>query len=179
MFKDFTDFIIVTLPPDTVISKLWSLKKIKERPDYHPEESAFHHVRIVTERLFVTNDIDLIFAGALHDIFKAKTAKINEKTGYITCPGHDKLAAEFVLDDPDVFEWITKNGGDPKTVSSLCGDHMRFHQFGEMKKSKQREFISRPHWDKLKILGAADNMLVEFDLDDLEKSWKWNRNKEE
>jgi hypothetical protein len=42
-----------------------------------------------------------------------------------------------------------------------------------MKKSKQDEFKSRPHWNKLIYLGAADNMLEEFDINNLEKSWKW------
>jgi hypothetical protein len=52
---------------------------------------------------------------------------------------------------------------------------MRFHIFGEMRKAKKREFMSRPHWGKLEFLGAADNMLEEFDINNLEKSWKWKR----
>jgi ribonucleotide reductase alpha subunit len=30
-------------------------------------------------------------------------------------------------------------------------------------------------WKKLQYHGAADNMLVEFDMDDLDKSFKFNK----
>jgi hypothetical protein len=30
-------------------------------------------------------------------------------------------------------------------------------------------------WNQLQIFGAADNMIEEFDLNNLEKSWKWKR----
>ena len=115
----------------------------------------------------------LIFAGCLHDLFKHDTQQINPKNGFVTCPGHDTRVASFIRSNTIVQEWITSNGGDVETVASLCKDHMRFHQFGDMKKSKQDEFRTRPHWGKLIYLGAADNMLEEFDPNNLEKSWKW------
>jgi hypothetical protein len=121
----------------------------------------------------LTDDIDLIFAGCMHDLFKLDTLAINPKTGFPTCPGHDTRVASFIRSNTEVQEWMGRFGADTETVALLCGDHMRFHQFARMKKSKQDEFKSRSHWGKLIYLGAADNMLVDFDVNNLEKSWKW------
>ena len=172
---DFNHIIKNTSVPISVSSRLKSLKSLRERPDFHPEESAFEHIRIVTSRLIQTGDPDLIISGVLHDLFKHDTARLNTKTGFPTCPGHDTAVASFIREDNEVQAWIQSFGGDIETIASLCQDHMRFHNFIDMKKSKQEEFMSRSHWKKLEFLGAADNMLEEFDMNNLEKSWKWKR----
>jgi hypothetical protein len=173
LFSDFSHFLELTRPPKSVTERLFKLKGLRERPDYHPEPNTFEHIRIVTERLMKTEDIDLIFAGCMHDLFKLDTLRINPKTGLPTCPGHDTEVAKFIREEKEVQEWMEEFGANVEMVASLCQDHMRFHQFGNMKKSKQDEFKSRPHWNKLIYLGAADNMLEEFDINNLEKSWKW------
>ncbi len=174
-FKSFIELLQITRPPHSVVSRLDLLKTLRERPDFHPEASAYEHIKIVTERLIPTEDPDLIMAGALHDLFKYDTVRINPKNGFPTCPGHDTEVAKFILREKDVQEWIETIGANVETVANLCRDHMRFHQFDKMRKVKQDEFMSRPHWDKLEVLGAADNMLAEFDINNLEKSWKWKR----
>lgn len=165
---------LVESAPLIIQEKLEALKTLRERPDYHPEPNTFEHIRIVTERLMQTGDIDLIIAGLMHDICKLDCVKTNPKTGQPTSPGHDKAAAELVW-NPYVRAWIDSLGADPEMVSALCAQHMRFHQFGKMKESKQRAFQEMPCWNKLVYLGAADNMLEEFNIDNLQKSWKWNR----
>jgi hypothetical protein len=173
-FENFKQFLEVTNPPSSVTDRLENLKTLRERPDYHPEPNTFEHIRIVTERLMETNDMDLVFAGCMHDLFKLDTLAINPKTGFPTCPGHDTRVASFIRSNNEVQEWMKRFGADVETVAALCGDHMRFHQFAMMKRSKQEEFQSRPHWCKLIYLGAADNMIEEFDINNLEKSWKWS-----
>lgn len=174
-FKD-----LVESAPHTVKRKLEQLKFLRERPDYHPEPSAFEHIRIVTERLIPTEDPNLIFAGILHDICKFDTVKMNEKTGWPTSPGHDDEAHSLIGSmDNGIFGWIQKNGGDAFKVAGICKNHMRFHQLDRMRDSKKDQYIkdwtNSGIWDYLQIFGAADNMLEEFDLDNLEKSWKFNR----
>jgi hypothetical protein len=174
-FDNFEKFIEETGAPSSVTNRLEDLKMVRERPDYHPENSVYEHIKIVTERLMKTGDPDLILSGCLHDLFKLDTLRINPKTGYPTFPGHDKEVAIFIGNNKEIQDWIKRVGGDLLTVQSLCKDHMRFHQFALMRKAKQDEFVTRPHWNKLKVLGAADNMLEEFDINNLEKSWKWSR----
>lgn len=169
---------IIKDAPLVIQRKLEQLKTLRERPDFHPEPSAFCHIQIVTERLIATGDMNLILAGVLHDICKFDTVKMNEKTGWPTSPGHDKHAEILIRDTPDIKSWIIKMGGNSDKVAIICGAHMRFHQLGQMRPSKRdkqiQDWKDQDIWEKLQIHGAADNMLVEFDLNDLEKSWKFN-----
>ena len=174
---------IIESAPSVVKNKLFANQSLRERPDYHPEESAFEHIKIVTERLIPTGDMNLILAGIFHDICKAETAKTNPKTGWPTCPGHDIAAFDFIMETPVVQTWISNNGSDPRTVAHICLGHMRFHQLGGMRPQKRELIIlmwkEQGIWDYLQIFGAADNMLQEFDLNNLDKSWKFNQSKNE
>jgi hypothetical protein len=169
---------IIKDAPLVIQGKLEQLKTLRERPDFHPEPSTFHHIEIVTNRLSLTGDPDLIMAGVLHDICKLDCKTINPKTGHSTSPGHDKAACELIHNNRDIRQWITDNGSDWRKVAGIVLGHMRFHQLGQMRPSKRdkqiQDWKDQDIWEKLQIHGAADNMLVEFDLNDLEKSWKFN-----
>jgi hypothetical protein len=56
---------------------------------------------------------------------------------------------------------------------------MRFHQLGQKRpanRDKQiQDWTDAGLFDMLQIIGAADNMLVDFDLNNLDKSFKFNR----
>jgi hypothetical protein len=173
----FTD-LIKTAPP-VILRKLEQLKFLRERPDFHPEPSAFHHIQIVTDRLIPLGDPDLFLAGVLHDICKFDTVKMNEKTGFPTSPGHDQAAFDLIFSSSSIKDWIQDNGGDEVNVALICKGHMRFHQLKDMRQSKQenqvQEWTDLGIFDKLQIFGAADNMLEDFDINNLEKSFKFNR----
>lgn len=170
---------IIQTAPEIVREKLEALKGLRERPDYHPEPSTYHHIEIVTNRLIETGDPDLIMAGILHDICKLDCKTINPKTGNPTSPGHDKAASELIHNSREIRQWIADNGADWRNVAGIVYGHMRFHQLGAMrpfKRDKQiQDWRNQGIWDKLAIHGAADNMLEEFDLNNIEKSWKWKK----
>ena len=170
---------LIASAPKIIQVKLEQLKTLHERIDYHPEPSTYHHVEIVTNRLMQTGDADLVMAGVLHDICKLDCKTINPKTGNPTSPGHDKAASELIHNSQDIQQWIADNGADWKTVASICFSHMRFHQLGDMRPAKRdkqiQDWADMGIWDKLRFHGAADNMLVDFDMDDLDKSFKFNR----
>jgi len=165
--------------PKTISRKLEQLKFLRERPDFHPEPSAFHHIQIVTDRLIPTGDMDLIMAGILHDICKFDTVKMNEKTGWPTSPGHDQAAFDLIVNNSDIINWINDKGGFMPRVALICKGHMRFHQLGDMRPAKREaqiaEWKTAEVFDKLQIFGAADNMIEDFDLSNIEKSFKFNR----
>jgi len=167
---------IIQTAPHVIQRKLEQLKFLRERPDFHPEPSAFHHIEIVTNRLIPTGNPDLIMAGILHDICKFDTVRENPKTGFPTSPGHDDAAHDLILNDQSIQDFIRQNGAKVTTVANICKAHMRFHQLGQMRPAKRDKHIQdltdQGIFDLLKIFGAADNMLVEFDLDNLHKSWK-------
>ena len=167
---------IIQTAPHIIKRKLEQLKFLRERPDYHPEPSAYHHIEIVTNRLIPTGNPNLIMAGILHDISKFDTVKMNEKTGWPTSLGHDDVAFQLVTDNMQVRSFCVQNNANPDIVALICKNHMRFHQIGQMRPVKRdrqiQEWTDQQIWDDLQIFGAADNMLVEFDINDLQKSFK-------
>jgi hypothetical protein len=170
---------IIDTAPHIIKRKLEQLKFLRERPDFHPEPSAFHHIQIVTDRLIPTGNPNLIMAGVLHDIAKFDTVKQNPKTGFPTSPGHDDVAFTLVMDNMQVRAFCTQNNADPDTVALICKNHMRFHQLGDMRPAKRdrqiQDWKDQGIFDMLQIFGAADNMLADFDLNNLDKSFKFNR----
>jgi ERCC4-related helicase len=101
---------------------------------------------------------------------------MNEKTGWPTSPGHDDVAFQLVMDNMQVRAFCVQNNANPDIVALICKNHMRFHQIGQMRPVKRdrqiQEWTDQQIWDDLQIFGAADNMLVEFDINDLQKSFK-------
>ena len=170
----FTD--IIQTAPHIIQRKLEQLKFLRERPDFHPEPSAFHHIQIVTDRLIPTGNPNLIMAGVLHDIAKFDTVRQNPKTGFPTSPGHDDVAFQLIMDNMQVRAFCTQHGANPDTVALICKNHMRFHQLGQMRPAKRdkqiQDWTDQGIFDMLQIFGAADNMLVDFDLADIQKSFK-------
>lgn len=157
--------------PLIVRRKLVQLKFLRERPDFHPEPSTFEHIKIVTERLKTTRDINLVFSGILHDICKLDTVQVNEKTGWPTSPGHATAAFELIKDTASIKDWIFNNGGNWLTVANICNGHMRIQQLDGMKEAKRlktiQEWKEQEIWESLQIFTEADNMLQEFNLENV------------
>ena len=153
-FATFEELLV--LVPEEIKMLIEGLKQLRERPDFHPEENCWIHVKIVTERLITTGDIDLIIAGLFHDCGKLVMNKTNPKSGFPTAPGHDKFGAEKVIAHK---EWVSEMGADPEMVAEICAQHMRIKQIGEMKPAKQKAMRDLKCFDKLCIFEKADDML--------------------
>lgn len=163
--------IVDTLPILLKI-KLYSLKHLTERNDYHPEANTFEHVRIVTERCMSTHDNDLIMAGIFHDIGKLDAAyqvkdnkygtdyfTENLSTGKIKTYGHERIAVNIV----DSYKsFIEDFGANYEVVRFLVGEHMRVKQLSKMKKTTASRLTEHEFFPKLAIFTDADSMLKEF-----------------
>jgi hypothetical protein len=150
--------LIPTLPQH-IQDKLETLKGMRERKDYHPEPSVWHHIEIVTNRCIRFGDKDLIMAGIFHDLHKLDTMVLNPKTGHPSSPGHDKWASKTIQKDEIVREFITSFGADPEIVAGICGEHMRMHQIAQMRPLKQKKMADLPYFDKLAVFCLFDDML--------------------
>ena len=162
---------LIESTPTLVKRKLVQLKFLRERPDFHPEPSTFEHIKIVTKRLEQTGDINLILSGILHDICKLDVVKENQKTGFPTSPGHEDAAFELITHNSEIIDWIFKNGGNWFKVANIVKNHGRIHQLPEMRESKRlkniQEWKELEIWESLQIFGNADNMLQEFNLENV------------
>lgn len=153
------------MAPSEVRAKLDENRQLRERPDFHPEPNAFIHIKIVTDRLCYQNinDPSLPLAGIFHDITKMECARPNPKTGWPTSPQHDIKGAQF---SKQFSGWITEMGGDPEKVYWLCKEHMRFHDFLKMKKSKRDILGAHPWFHDLVLFAKADDMTSSWGSDD-------------
>ena len=162
---------LIESTPTLVKRKLVQLKSLRERPDFHPEPSTFEHIKIVTQRLEQTGDINLILSGILHDICKLDVVKENQKTGFPTSPGHEDAAFELITHNSEIIDWIFKNGGNWFKVANIVKNHGRIHQLPEMREAKRlkniQEWKELEIWESLQIFGNADNMLQEFNLENV------------
>ena len=167
-FKTFEE--IVDAMPFHLRKMTLDLKGLRERPDYHPEASAYEHVRIVTERILSLPESyqykwTLVAAAVFHDLGKRITAKPNEKLveklgkAYPTSPGHDKFGAEMaVLESDWIFDTFGVHHGP---VSYICKEHMRISSFPNMRTSKQKAYMEDTYFSELCTFHMADDMLLE------------------
>jgi hypothetical protein len=146
--------------PQKIQDMFIELGRLRERPDYHPEESAAKHIEIVTNRCIASNNPNLIMTAFFHDLFKAETARPNPKNGFPTCPGHDAASASFIRRDEDAQAFIRLFRADVETVAWLVSQHMRIAQIDNMRASKQAAFRAEPHFRLLEAFHCCDNMLV-------------------
>lgn len=146
--------------PQRVQDMFLELSRLRERPDYHPEESAAKHIEIVTDRCIASNNANLIMTGFFHDLFKAQTARPNPKNGFPTCPGHDTMSERFINENADIQEFIRSFKATPEIVAWLVGQHMRIAQIGVMRASKQEAFRAHPNFRLLEAFHCCDNMLI-------------------
>lgn len=157
--------------PLLIKRKLVQLKFLNERPDFHPEPSVFEHIKIVTTRLIETGNIELILSGILHDICKLDVVRENPKTGWPSSPGHEDAAFDLIIHSPEIIDWIFQNGGNWNKVAHIVKNHGRIHQLPEMREAKRlkniQEWKELEIWESLQIFGKADNMLEEFNLEEI------------
>ena len=145
-----------------VREKLESLKKLRERPDFHPEENTYEHVRIVVERLITTDDPDLIMTGLFHDLFKLDCVVVGP-TGHPSSPGHETAAEKLITTNQEVRDFIALNGADPDNVAFMCGQHMRVKRLGEMTPNKVKSILSHRLYPSLLTFTIADRMLMDWE----------------
>lgn len=166
MFNTFEQ--LVAISPIVIQERLEKLKTNPERLDYHPEGNTYDHIKIVTERLMQTGDMDLIMAGLFHDLFKLETTKPHPKKGHPCAFGHEIGSARLVLDNENK-EFIKRCGGNVGTVHGIVLNHMKMKQYDKMKPNKQKILDELPYIKKLRVFTLADSMLTEWDINNVKK----------
>jgi hypothetical protein len=156
----FTFDELLKIMPIEVRAKLDENLTLRENPKFHPEENAFEHIKIVTNRLTKTKDINLILAGLFHDICKKESAIPREKSPWFLCRDHEKKGADFAMEHKN---FILSLGGNPKKIHWIIWNHMRIKIFDEMRKKKQKELTSNKWFNDLLTFSKADKMFFDWD----------------
>jgi HD superfamily phosphodiesterase len=150
-FEDLLEIV-----PTDITNILNKMKSMRENPAWHPEASAYEHVKIVTERAISTGDINLVIGALFHDLGKEATRAPSKKGEFETSFGHEKISAELVEKYP---LWITTVGAKPEIVYEIVNQHMRMHRINDMKPSKQATLRSNPHFDRISKFAQMDSMI--------------------
>ena len=137
-FKKFKD-LFNTMPPQ-LKKRVYDLKKIKQRKDYHPEGNVLKHTIYAVERALKTGDIDLAIAAMLHDVGKDETSGIHPKKGHETHWGHEEVSSKLVK---KYRKWIIGIGGKPSDVYYIIKNSGKIKSFHSMKKFKQDKMKSQ------------------------------------
>lgn len=152
--KGITDFksLFKTLPPK-LQKRVYALKDVPQRLDYHPEGNTLKHTIMVVNRALKDDDMDMAIAAMFHDIGKDETAEFNPKTGYFSHHGHEKVSAQLVKEYKD---WIKEMGGNPANIYYIVRNHMRFKQLTAMRPGKKKKLKAFRAYDKLQKFSKHD-----------------------
>ena len=115
--------------------EIYDLIGVLQPEKYHPEGDAFEHTMIVLDNVAnLTDNLELRFAGLVHDLGKGVTPK----ELYPKHHGHGKAGVKLV-------ETLCKRLKLPKSYMKVgkttCKEHMRVWQFYQMSAAKKVDFI--------------------------------------
>lgn len=127
---------------------------IKERDDYHPEYSLFHHILTVINNVSEYNDINLSVAALYHDLGKVFTYKIHNNSY-----GHELTSAWLLMEDFDKLKQLG-NDFDYDIVHWIVLNHLKAGKIIDNIKSKDDyKLLTNKNWLALEKFANADNML--------------------
>ncbi len=153
---------ILHTAPDIIRNILEGLKDHQENPAYHGESNAYEHIKIVTERLLKTGDMDLVMAAVMHDLGKLSTAEKSDEGPWNSSHGHENVSSQLVMRYKD---WIQQMGANPYVVNEIVKNHMKI-KFDAISKKDKDKLERYTIFQKLTQFMNADNMNRKWDLDE-------------
>jgi putative nucleotidyltransferase with HDIG domain len=136
-----------------ILPEVSNLKGVSQDERYHPEKDTFIHVTLAIQSLPPNSSLALVLATLLHDVGKPATR--TEENNEIHFYSHEEVGAKiseeilrrlkFPLDIIEEVKWLVAN-------------HMRIHEFPNMRKSKQIRLVQEPYFSNLLELIRADIM---------------------
>lgn len=143
-----------------ILPEISNLKGVTQDERYHPEKDTFVHTILAIKSLPKDSSLELVLATLLHDVGKPATRTVeyndnNTNNMEIHFYSHEDVGAE-------IAERILKRLKFPSytvdEVKWLVANHMRIHNFPEMRKSKQIRLVQEPYFNNLLKLLRADIM---------------------
>jgi poly(A) polymerase len=131
-----------------ILPEIEALKGCEQPPQFHPEGDVFRHTRLMLSLLPSEVSVPLVFSVLLHDIGKPATASVDE-TGRIRFSGHDKLGATMT---ESVMQRLRFSRAEIEATVEAVDQHMVFKDVPNMRVSRLKRFMARPHFaDELEL----------------------------
>jgi poly(A) polymerase len=112
----------------------------EQSPDYHPEGTVYHHIRLMLGHLPANASTALSWAVLLHDIAKPVTATCDPQEGQIHFYGHEKVGEDMAV---ALLERLRFPRKDITEIAACVRLHMQFKDAPRMGKSALRRLLLR------------------------------------
>jgi poly(A) polymerase len=136
-----------------ILPEVDALKGCEQPPQFHPEGDVFVHTRRMIELLPQQVTVPLVFSVLLHDIGKPPTFSYDEADQRIRFSGHDKVGAEMAR---RVMERLRFSREEIEATVEAVDQHMVFKDVRQMRVSRLRRFMARPHFEEELELHRVD-----------------------
>ena len=135
-----------------VLPEIAALKGCEQPPQFHPEGDVFVHTRIMLGLLPAEVSLPLVLSVLFHDIGKPPTFAVDED-GRIRFNGHDKIGAEMT---EALMTRLRFPRADIEATVEAVANHMVFKDVQQMRVSKLKRFMARPHFEQEMELHRVD-----------------------
>lgn len=136
-----------------ILPEVSNLKGILQDERYHPEKDTFIHTTLAIKSLPPYASLELILATLLHDVGKPATRTVDDNE--IHFYSHEDVGAEM---SDRILRRLKFPSYTIDEVKWLVANHMRIHEFPNMRKSKQMRLIQEPYFSNLLELLRVDVM---------------------
>lgn len=136
-----------------ILPEITNLKGVSQDERYHPEKDTFIHTTLAVKSLPQDASLVLILATLLHDVGKPATR--TEEGKEIHFYSHEEVGAKM---SEEILHRLKFPSYTIDNVKWLVANHMRIHEFPNMRKSKQIRFVQEPYFSNLLELLRADIM---------------------
>jgi putative nucleotidyltransferase with HDIG domain len=138
-----------------------------QSPDFHPEGSAYEHVRLMLDQLPPDASPSLPWAVLLHDIGKPPTTTRDALTGSTHFYGHEKAGAELA---EAILLRLKFPRRQIEEIVACVRHHMQFKDVPHMRKATLRRLLMRPTFPlelelhRLDCAGSHHNLSIYHSL---------------
>lgn len=144
---------------DALLPEVAAMHGTEQPPEFHPEGDVLQHTVMMLNELHAP-DPQLAWAVLLHDVGKPPTAQLKE--GIWRFERHANVGAQAAR---KILERLRFSGDDMAAIEFMIGNHMRFADVKEMRRSTLRHMVGAPTFTQELELHRLDCQASHGDLE--------------
>lgn len=142
-----------------ILPEVTNLAGVEQPEEFHPEGDVFVHTILALNSVSRNASALDRLAVILHDIGKPTCQTWNDSKNRFQFIGHDKVGARMA---EDVMRRLKFSRKEIDAVVFAVRNHMRIHQFTQMKLPKQLALVNHEHFPVLRTVAMADHGTAEL-----------------